>query len=45
MERWLTPHIVANQNLTVNFKFKIQPGKMIDPLIVNDQNLVENFKI
>ena len=32
MERWLTP-CITDQNLTENFKFKLQPGhgKMIDP--------------
>ena len=33
MERWLTPLIVTNQNLTENFKFKIKcgHGNMIKP--------------
>ena len=33
MERWLTPLIVTNQNLTENFKFKIKcgHGHMIKP--------------
>ena len=32
MERWLTP-CITDQNLTENFKFKLQPGHgmMIDP--------------
>ena len=47
MERWLTPFIVTNQNLTENFKIKIKcgHGNMIKPPpIVNKQNLTENFK-
>ena len=47
MERWLTPLIVTNQNLTEIFKFNIKSGhgNMIKPPpTVTNQNLTENFK-
>ena len=36
MERWLIPTNIANQKLSVNLKFKIQPGhgNMIDSPVI-----------
>ena len=42
------PHIVTDQNLTENFKFRTSGLDMerwlIPPIIFTNQNLTENFK-